>query len=558
MARELLRWLAGTDDPKIDRRAAIRNLVATTSGGVLLGGCGGLSIGGNAPETNTNLDIPQRNFSPEFTKWLYEKEGKDTVLLWGQVRMPDSRLLFATSSDNRVTIFSSKPGSQIGVMFDGEVCQLFDEGWAAQFLAEAKKRLGLVASKDMCSRLFPTFRGTLVSKLSEEGAKNPNLSVVKDGDVVLEGSSPALFKGGRRYQITPAASTHFGVTREAAKLPDQFVSQIPESENKITFQDGEILVTPNNDAWYIQNGGRYKVGGNVENFCQTRHKNFRVYQVPFWVVDRVKKNELPPETFKDQYGREIDARSGRLIALMSGLTSDSDSVERDFGSIIKSLKAAGWKENQIVLLTHKFINSPARYTSHDSRSPVESRKACAQTLGWLKSRCPLSQVISVGHSMGGDAVFHGSLAHRDFVCRVVTINSPLLGIDKNVVQNLEIENWSFLRDCDDWPNTDKCLSTQFYASAGDSLTYGANMENWGMQLRNSGVELFTFSASGDPFVPTANAVLANSNTSIGSYDVRLRWELNTNFTRGSDFNPHGFLLEYEPFVSELLRVVGRP
>lgn len=266
---------------------------------------------------------------------------------------------------------------------------------------------------------------------------------------------------------------------------------------------------------------------------------------------------------------------------MAGLGTEAQDVPtKVFSEIVQGLKLLEWRDNQIVFVSHRTDQdengnlTPVFYTQDDALSPIRSREGCGLFFDWLTTRAPLSQIIGCGHSMGGDAIFHTAVTRPEIFCQVVTINSPLLGVDENYLGNetLSPEDLAAL-DCAYFKDfslppplkdmVSGCQAVQFYANAGgNNPGYATNVINSADNLQKSGTEVFTFSAVKDPIAPTARAVLTNSKRRIGDYEVTLSWDLSHYDPAGKRkpilTSAHGLLLSHKPFIAELLRVIGRP
>lgn len=368
------------------------------------------------------------------------------------------------------------------------------------------------------------------------------------------------------YSVKDGRSTLLGRADFYPPLTNfEFWARHEESENNFDFGPGDILVGPGGRGWYLQNGGRYEIPGRVEDFVQRRHKNMKAYEVPAWVLDKISVKEMPSRFFEDQHGRMIDSWSDRLIVVWGGLGSTSKSVMEDHGPFYQLLLEYGWKENQVLFGTcnMRVVRDtffPELYDrNHSLRYPPTNINEGKNFYSWLKTKAPLLQVTSYGHSQGGVICFYaGGLSHPDMHCQIVTVNAPLVGVDRAVVSvgPFEFEDLSFFKGCESWPVDDWCEALRHYVAEGESSTLRENVENWAKLIENNGVELVNFSARQDPLVGTDRAILKNSTSSINGREIQRVWDIPGALI--GNRSPHGRILNHKPFLSEAIKFVGRP
>ncbi|MBI3290559.1 hypothetical protein HYZ78_04140 [Candidatus Microgenomates bacterium] len=377
-----------------------------------------------------------------------------------------------------------------------------------------------------------------------------SIEAVSDGQTLSVEGASYIFANGRLYESRVDSSS---VSAKPASR--RLLEQVPRSENKLDFGPGDILVGPGGRSWYLQNGGRYEIPGRVEDFVQKRHKNMKAYEVPGWVLDKILVKELPERFFLDQYGRLIDGYADRLLVLTAGVGQDSDGTVKTFERVVKRAERLLPPEQILYGSLNVHIDdngvTPLKHGREQSvQFPEFSINALSHHVSWLKKKAPLAQVVMCGHSQGGYLSFNVARSHPDYICRVITINSPLKGADRVVTRFLELEELVEL--CAAIGN---CQALDFYADIGDDPVWDQRVENFATELRNRNVEVFTFSAERDPWVRSDYAIIKNSNDSIGNRKVRLRWDLSD--YRGSFQSVHGAILDYDPFIEELAAVIGR-
>ncbi len=504
-------------------------------------------------ESDDEGNFPQRIFVPETVRWIPEEEGRETDYFFVRTKPPDNRLFWLTLEERnaKVAVLDDKGYSLI---FSGDTCQLLEESWIKRYLLFSLPR-------ETCEKLFPFVRGAILAKAQEEAPKiaNADVSVFRDRALVSSNGSAVFLSRGKQYPASPFIKNFFNGGEAVREIPEEFIDQIPQSKNKLDFNAGEILVGLDGSRWYLQNGARYKIDETIPDFVQRRHKSTRVFQLPRPFIDRIPQKEIKDRFVQDQYGRLIDTRSPRLLFFIAGFRSTSDSVFETFGDIALGAKKIGWREEQIVYGTYdlraegaidrrNFV--PLLYDEgHSTQWTPDSQDAMRHNFSWLKSVAPMSQIVVCGHSQGGDLGFHAALTHPDFVCKVITIDSPLKGVDQAF---LDVGD---AIDLDTIGNLLGARAADFYIGIGDNPDYGEQIEQSALGLRRRGVEVFTFTSVGDRLVRRNMAVLKNSIRQIGDYNVQLLWNVPTN--PYFPLEAHGILLRHSPFVTELGKLVGR-
>lgn len=505
-------------------------------------------------------DFQEESLDEDIILWNFEYE-EDTVYFFAQNLTTPKDVFFAHLGREKLVIYALYEGDKAMVkVFDGEYCQILNEGWVAEFLSSSD----ITLAQGLCDKLFPIVRGLVVDAISREGTKIPDLSfqTIKEGSLVLD-DDLALIAKGKRYLVSPD-SAEILTTPKITGVPKQFVEQIPESENKLNFRLGDILVDSRGKRWFLQNGGRYEIRGSVRGFMQSRHKKMRVFEVPNWAIDKVPARELPNRFFKDQHNRQIDGNSDRLLVLWGGLGSTSQSTMKDFGPLVDAFLANGGRESQVLFGTFntRIVGNgfvPEMYGQEYSLGyPPTAIERAKDFYKWLKLKAPLVQVVSCGHSQGGVVSFYAGLAYPDMHSRVITVNAPLVGVDRTLISigPFEFEDLAFFRGCESRPIDDWCESLRHYVAEGDSPTLRDNVENWAKLILSRGVELVNFSAKQDPLVGTDRAILKNSTSSINGREIQRVWDIPGAMI--GNRSPHGRILDHRPFLLEVIKFIGRP
>lgn len=550
-------------DWTIDRRDFLRStarLAGGTAGTIylapLIAGC----------EVNTDLaslELMAESMGINLVRWGAEEEGKDTIYFFAQDQ-GDTFIASLTDGNLLIDAFYDNEGKVR--VFEGPVCDVLKQEWTRDFFGESDAGFG----KALCDKLFPLFHDAVIDAVSEIAPKISEVTfkTIRDGNLIV-GPNQSILKRGRRYSVIAETSETLSAVK-VENVPNLVARQIPESENKLNFGAGDILIDSRGKGWYLRNDGRYEIRERIPDFVQKRRKNMRVYEVPSWVINNVREHELPPATFVDWHGRTIDARSPVLIVLFSGLASSSDWVTREWEEVVKGLLEVGWKDSQIVYGTYnvgvsktiggKSVFKPEPYTQeHSTRFPGQSRDAASHLLSWLAEKCPLSCFAAWGHSEGGDLVFNAAVSHTDSVCQVGTIDAPLKGVDRALVSAgpFEFEELAYFNGCESWPIDDKCEAIRFYTAQGESSDHAQQVENQARWLREHGVGVFNASNKRDPLIGPEQAILENSDRKVGSYALKNLWDVPV--STSGPLGPHGVLLKHKPFIKEfIVPVIGRP
>lgn len=417
---------------------------------------------------------------------------------------------------------------------------------------------------------------------------NKWLILLNEGQVV-QADKRFYFSQGRKYLVTPQASEMLA-TVAPKPIPARIIGQIPESVNKLEFRDGDLLVVPGKTAWYLRNGRRYSIR-DWEQFQRNTRFNQKVREVPDWVVQRVQT--VPELTDGGEFIRnwdgqriEVQKDGGLMILFCAGYGSSTGDAKTTFVKVKERLKRVGWRDTQFLEFTYNVgiketkvggqserIITPSPYVSDLTfRDPVINIGMADALLEYYKKLCLRTKLILIGFSQGGFLAFNAALKHPDLLSAVITINSPLTGVDRVIVPDIaptgetaDLTGLVFGNE-----------AGRFYIAIGENETTRQNTENFAQRiLRENNVELFTFSATNDNLVRTRRAFLESSNRQINGHNVQLQWDVPFSSqvldeirdlvrSKKSDqvwealFKTHGALLDYDPFLDELMRVVGRP
>jgi pimeloyl-ACP methyl ester carboxylesterase len=297
--------------------------------------------------------------------------------------------------------------------------------------------------------------------------------------------------------------------------------------------------------------------------------NRRAFVLAPTVLRKIPVGEVPePKGVKELGWLDWDGRlvefqpyGGRMIIFMGGYGGSSFSQSEAFRWIKEKLVEKGWRRTQFLEATYKIdINAlprgeikPQDYQPEDTKlDPMLSVSKLRLELRRYKELLPLTKFILIGHSLGGFIAFEAALAHTDAVEAVITLDSPLKGVDRSF--------WS--------ESVDKIIIDfmgkevgEYLVKIGDDPATAEIVENKAKKLRSQGVRVFTITNKDDIFIPSWVAVLENSDTEYEGEKIQLIWELGhepfESFGVGELATGHGQTLE-DPAVLELIAKIAAP
>lgn len=384
---------------------------------------------------------------------------------------------------------------------------------------------------------------------------------IGEGDFVKTDKGMFFLNQGRKYSVSPTVWEIFAAPKPK-NISEDLISQIPESKNKLGFSEGNLVSLPDKSNWYLNNGGRYKVEEDLNKFSKLRQRNFKIWEIPQWLSDKIDKKDFPKDLFIDWNGSLVDPQRPIMIIFIDGWDSSikglsastSEYQIEKFSKMKDGLKLIGWSDIQFLELTYnvelsqdgqgKRIIKPDFYKeSHSKRHISENTERVKLFLERAKILFPLTQFILVGHSQGGYMVEQLALTYPESICRAITIDSPLKGINKAFFP-IDIDNLgSFLGD-----------AAKDFIKLGDDPNTSKAVEDSALILQAEGVEFFTFTNSYDGLVKQEVAIVNNSKKEIEGYKVKFIWEAGDPNTLPA----HSVLLRTDLFLAEVAKVVGKP
>lgn len=405
--------------------------------------------------------------------------------------------------------------------------------------------------------------------------KEEVFGIVKEGDLLLTAGGGFLYQNGKARKVEHEETVGYFAGQEN-KLPEILIQLLPEGE-AISFLPGDVVGHEEIGIWYLRNGKRYRVQ-NWDWFKSRQKFDRGEWPVARELIERIPVGEVPrPAPGEtgirnwDGTMKEFQPFGGRMIIYMGGHGSNSSSQTVSFEVIKEFLRQDGWNDNVSLEGTYSLIESnegffPVGYSEiHTYRNPQESIKKVELLIQWYKERFPLTKFILVGHSLGGFILFNSARAHVDAVETVVTLDSPLKGIDRVLLTRLtEAGDELIARGARLFSNSEV---GRYLADKGDDEKFGQEAEVNGWYLVSHGVRLITATNKDDIFIPEHVAVLENSRREARRNSFQLVWELGRDrrfqfsFPDFLDFGfavGHGQILEKEEPWGSFLRIIGSP
>lgn len=403
-----------------------------------------------------------------------------------------------------------------------------------------------------------------------EGNTIELFGLLKDGNRLISGDRQFLFMGGRKYPIEHTETAeYFG--GQAESLPEVLVAFIPEGEN-ISFRPGNAVGDKENKdfgIWYLRNGKRYRIQ-NWEWFLrgQRRPPETEPVSVDKTILERIPEGEPTLVQKEGEMGWldwdgnfiEFQPYGGRMIIFIGGYDGSTSSQIEAFRQIKEKLVEKGWRRTQFLEATynidiealHRGEIKPKEYKSEDTKlDPMLSASKLRLQARRYKEMLPLTNFIIMGHSLGGLEGFEASLGHTDSTEMVITLDSPLKGVDRAAL------NEHFGPDIDGIIRVLGEAVGRYLVSMAENPAAQQAQEDKTAFLRSRGVKVFTFSNDDDWFVRNRVSVLDNSDSEFEGQSLELIRHLGHLRPRGpGDFlTGHGQVLQEGSFLEELARIL---
>lgn len=370
---------------------------------------------------------------------------------------------------------------------------------------------------------------------------------------------PYIINNSARYALDPNTQYTFKHYVPFASTGRSAVEGLPEGEDgSLDFKQGD-LITDETAWWYVRNG-IYPIN-DVEKFKAGTRFSGNQTKIPEWSLGELNFGKEPTlrgnsVLYWDGTLKDSQPDGGILYLFLSGyLTSSQDHdntwkyledrfEERGLG---KRQRLAGTYNSEVNPSTGSLVIEPYE-AFHTKKHPLENLKRMDTFLTDLKRRFPRSRVIGIGHSLGGFMLFNGALRHPDLFEAVITIDSPLMGLDRSY--------WSERMDVLFDIAGKEC--GEYLVELGDDPSTPNKVYTDGLSLRESGVSVFTMTNEDDLFVRKNVSVLASSNTSYRGQNIQLVWQLGTYGGYGLSLRElvtgHGQMLRDREIANTILKI----
>jgi len=364
-----------------------------------------------------------------------------------------------------------------------------------------------------------------------------------------------LPKNGKLYQLAgqgTAQLLQIDTPDKTINIPRHILESLPQGET-LGFVLGDMVTADGKTWWYLRNNKRYLIS-NPDKFIANLRFDRRKRVVSEWALQSVEvgdESHEGKEFFQDYDGMYKTAQQdgGRMILFISGYDTNSEKHAGTWDKLMSYLVVKGWKYTQYLNgtynvevdpYTHQIV--PRKYDEeHTKRYPPENSPRFDWLLTRYKMLFPRTKFILVGHSLGGYMAFHLAQQHMDAVETVITLDSPLKGLDRTLWNEYaDVIAGSLGKDCG-----------EYLVALGDNPNTVREVEMQAIRLTENGVRLFTFANEDDWFVRKGVALLDGSVQSL--------WQLG-HFPFGNSvteiFTGHGQILRDRGVMQTLAAILA--
>lgn len=433
----------------------------------------------------------------------------------------------------------------------------FIRKWYFYSLASGKSyQIGETKEKEVPLGFKPCFSATFL----------PDGNLIKSS---LSGQK-FYFTQGRKYPLAPNTAKLLGGMEKS--VPQRTLEQIPESLNKLKFQGGDLLLEKNGSRWYLRDGKRSEVP-NLERFQTNVQFNRQKYEIPPEISKRIPEGQDPAkelgkflikDKFLDWDGHFIEPHpEGSVLLLFVKGWHSQTWMELGFPKMKEFLGKYGWTEGRMAEFTYNAQKLPgdglglAPYSKdHTTVSPVSSCQYLEWQIERYKKMLPWTNIILIGHSLGGWLAFNAAWHQAEAVRAVITLDSPLKGVDKTKIGDKGEE---LLRQL--WGDD----VAQFLLISNETTRFVAERQS--QFLIEHGVDVFTFASTDDIFVSHEVAFLENGSQGLAGSPLNLRFPMGRipglenpqEFIEnwGELISAHGTVLRHPLVLEAISKIVGK-
>ncbi|MBI2590545.1 MAG: hypothetical protein HYW33_01520 [Candidatus Blackburnbacteria bacterium] len=371
-----------------------------------------------------------------------------------------------------------------------------------------------------------------------------------------------LPRNGKLHQLESTETAQLlqvGVPQKAISIPHHVLESLPTGEN-LKFILGDLVTADGKTWWYLRDNKRYTVR-DVNKFINNSRFDRRKHIVPDWALQPVEVGEEQigeKDFFLDWDGtpKEAQRDGGRMILFISGYGTNSESHAETWDKIMRYLANHGWKYTQflngtynveVAPYTHDIV--PQNYDGeHTKRYPPQNLSRFNLSLTRYKRLFPRTKIIIIGHSLGGHFAVNLALRHTDAVETVITLDSPLGGVNLDRLGFLAtlVTPAMGVQSIREWLSEQIGQDTSEYLiDLYERQSGRARAEGQVQELARNSVKVFTLENTDDWFVTPDVALLDNSLHEVNGQPVQLGWQLGHTPFGGSAteiFTGHGQIL----------------
>lgn len=438
---------------------------------------------------------------------------------------------------------------------------------------------------------------------NEDELNDLKVQVAQDGDILESKGKTIVLKDGRGVEIKPETADFLG-WKKITQLTERAMRSIPQEKTKLSFKASDLITTDNKIWWYLRNKSRYTIN-DVRKFRKNILSTPKQSKIPSWMLEQIpvgQEKHKGQEFFTDWNGKPIETQpdGGRIVIFIPGWGSEQNTAEAAFFKIREKLLEKGWREPQLPHTTYntgfdfrKREINPQPYTQDDTkRHPPQNISSLNLLIKYYKENLPRTKIILVGHSLGGFLALNAAFNHPDAIETVITISSPLKGIDDTIVQeackflteNFDLDILSpvrptllpteilkealesalcsqILRPLVELMGTD---AAEYFLELGQNPTKKREIEEKTKKLQSHGVQVFTFGSLNDKLITPAHSILNSTNKSFRNKLVKYLWNLRSvpllpskwNFLGGQEAATHHWdLLHAEDPVNQIVLLI---
>lgn len=326
-------------------------------------------------------------------------------------------------------------------------------------------------------------------------------NIPRDGDIVVVGGEPFLFRNNKRYLI-----------------PDLRI--------------------------YTRNTKLERYGRKTLYLPQGSPQDRSIGDVPR--AKRLFDKTTNTEKTINPFGQEI-------LVFFPGFLTDGGMpwetirpASDTFVSLLVGLKPKKWGLAESFFFTYGKERLIEYEAKHVARSPEENMQYAIDFLSTLKKEFPLAQFNIICHSLGGLFGLAAAKKHFDAVNNLILINSPIRGIEGNLFRRGLFGSGRKLLE----PYIGEEKVSEYLFNAWDSKNYQKELEEFGLFFASIGRQIIVVVDENDQFVP------AESSMVKGAKEIRFPKTTNAPIPINEWLVAHGRPLRDKGMVGQIGDALG--